>query len=159
MAGRPAATEHIVPPNLVLDRDEIVEELENANHRSIVEETRQDINGWLARHGLIHNTCTCPNCNHPCRLIARADINDGKRWSCRDCRFTKSIRADSFFENSHLSLTEILDFIYFWSRKVPLTYIMEETGIENWHTAVDWANFIRDICGLWYVLQNFEWQN
>ena len=151
MAGRPQAPEHIVLPNLVLDRDQLVDELENTNHRSLVEETRVDIIGWLARHGLLHNTYNCPNCHVQCRLQSRPDNIDGKRWICRNCNFTKTLRADSFFENSHLRLTEILDFIYFWSRKVSLTYIMEETGIEDWHTAVDWANFIRDICGLWYL--------
>ena len=154
--GRPQAPDHIVNPNLVLDRDELVENLENITHRSLVEETQTDII-VVTRHGLIHNSFNCPNCNSLCRLNSWNETNAGKIWRCRgqNCNFTKSIRADSFFDNSHLSLTEIVDFIYFWSKKLSLSYIMEETGIEEWHIAVDWANFIRDICGFWYVL-NFH---
>ena len=150
--GRPPASDHIVNPNLVLHRDELVENFENITHRSLVEDTQGDMLQWLARHGLIHNNYNCLNCNVPCRLNSCHHLNDGKQWRCPNCNFAKSIRADSFFDNSHLSFTQIVDFIYFWSKKLSLGHIMEETGIDNWNTSVDWANFIRDICGDWYDL-------
>ena len=153
--GRPAAATYFVEPNQVLNRDQVVEELETVTHRELVEETQNDdIFAWLARFGLIRNEVNCPHCNIPCRITARYRLNDGKQWTCpsQNCNYSKSIRADSFFEDAHLSLRQLVDFVYFWSRKMPLTYIKEETGIVSWTTAVDWANFIRDVCGLWYVL-------
>ena len=152
--GRPPAPAFIINPALVLTLDQSLQELENITHRTLVEQTREDIIEWLARHGLIHNEIMCPNCNVPCRLRVKNQAVDGKRWTCQspNCNFSKSIRADSFFDNSHLSFTQIVDIIYLWSKKLSLTYIMEETGIEDWGTAVDWANFIRDICGFWYLM-------
>ena len=43
---------------------------------------------------------------------------------------------------------QILDFIYFWSRKQQLLDIREEVNI-GCDRAVEWANYIRDVCGLW----------
>ena len=137
--GRPPSGTSIVNPNSVLNSDQVLEELENATHRNIVEEPQAYIIEWLARYGLIHNELTCPNCNIPYRVTARYRNNDGKIWHCPslNCNFTKSIRADSCFEDAHLSLRQLVDFIYFWSRKISLTYIKEETEIESWAAAVD----------------------
>lgn len=60
------------------------------------------------------------------------------------------LKEEFFFEGSHLTLTQLIDFIYFWSKRMYLKDIKDEVGINSWTTAVDWANFIRDVCGLWY---------
>ena len=129
-AGRSPAPDHIVDANLVLNRDQAHNELANISHRELVVQTQENIIEWLARHGLLHNQYMCPNCNVFCRLGARNDRIDSKRWICRSCNFTKSIRADSFFEDSKLTLNQIIDFIYFWSKKLLLSYVMEETGMK-----------------------------
>lgn len=41
---------------------------------------------------------------------------------------------------------QIFDFISFWSRKLPFIDIREVEIGSN--AAVDWANYIRDVCGL-----------
>ena len=48
-SGRPPAWTSIVNPNSVLNSDQLLEELENATHRNIVEETQADIIEWLVR--------------------------------------------------------------------------------------------------------------
>ena len=93
--------------NLILDCEQLVENLQNITHRFLVDETRADIIEWLARHGFIHNCFNCPNCKSLCRLNSWNRTKDKKIWRCRsqNCNFTKSIRADSLFEKSHLILT------------------------------------------------------
>ena len=53
--GRPPAPAFIINPALVLTLDQSLQELENITHRTLVEQTRENIIEWLARHGLIHN--------------------------------------------------------------------------------------------------------
>ena len=53
-----------------------------------------------------------------------------------------------FFSESKLTLQQILEIIYHWSNEHKQSEMMRETGIGP-HAAVEWFNFIRDICGLW----------
>ena len=94
----------------------------------------------------------CPNCHNLCRYIQSSNFNDEKEWRCRDCNVKKSFRIGSFFESSHLTFYQIIDFLYFWSRKLLVKDISEEVNVAT-HMAVEWANIIRDICGLWCIDQ------
>lgn len=51
-------------------------------------------------------------------------------------------------QGSHMSLQDLVQFIYHWSTDQSQTQTMTEIDISR-HTAVDWCNFIHDICGLW----------
>ena len=50
----------------------------------------------------------------------RADISDGCRWRCPDCRTAVSIRKGSFFEKSKLTLQKWLLLMHWWSRQYPV---------------------------------------
>ena len=129
--------------------DELIGRLTDITHRDPVRQSDNNIINWLVQHGLLRNTRDCDMCNQLCRINATtAHGADGLEWRCQNCNFRKSIRDKSFFEGSHLNLIQILDFIYFWSRKQQLMDIREEVNI-GWETSVEWGNYIRDVCGLW----------
>jgi hypothetical protein len=46
------------------------------------------------------------------------DLTDGYRWKCKTCSRVTSIRNDSFFSGSHLSLQQILLIIYGWAKDI-----------------------------------------
>lgn len=72
---------------------------------------------------------------HPCRW----------RCSTHHCRRSTSIRADSWFSRSHLSLEKILELTYYWSEELPLRVAVRWSGVSS-KTVVDWYNFCRDVC-------------
>ena len=100
---------------------------------------------WSAERGLIANVSHCNNCNIDRSLRARAVASDGYWWKCPRCSSTKRIREDSFFERSKLTIRTILMVIYFWCFDLPQKDTIQELSISG-PTAVDWQNFIRDIC-------------
>ena len=56
-----------------------------------------------------------------------------------------SIRKGSWFENSNLSLEEVLKLTYWWCRDVKQEKICHELNIAS-HTAVDRDSFCRETC-------------
>src|SRR5213082_4093946 len=81
---------------------------------------------WLATYGLLCNSRMCYRCrgNIPCLLSRRDRLVDGYIWRCPRCRADISIRLDSFFTKSHLSLITLLEFLYHWSEDNSQTKIM-----------------------------------
>ena len=146
MAGRPHARQtkvtHVNDVNVIMDMD--------INHRylCILTEDNGATIDFLASHRLLANSFNCDRCNGLCSLIAYAQGSDGIRWKCRPCNFAKSIRTNSFFQGSHLSLPRILDLMYFWSVESPNSIFENEVGA-NKNTVMDWANFMCDICCNW----------
>ena len=61
------------------------------------------------------------------------------------CRAAKSIRADSWFQGSHLSLETILEITYLWTEDLPYKTIIKWCDI-SCKTAVDWCHFCREVC-------------
>lgn len=147
--GRPASPTFITDHANILPLDEVFGELENITHRQLVEQMHDNPLEWFAKYGLISNRVRCPECQTFCHLMNSNERGDGKIWRCEEGHYKQSIRKDSFFEGSHLTLVQLIDFIYFWSKRMFLKDIKEEVDISSWTTAVDWANFIRDVCGLW----------
>jgi len=101
--GRPRANEvlvqpvDVIPPNLMVQnmkfRDLVVQAgLYEADSTTSIQ--------WLATHGLLSNTRTCPVCpgNVRCRIMRRADaVNDRREWRCPNFlvfHFKKSLRAN-----------------------------------------------------------------
>lgn len=124
---------------------------QSINHRSLMALTsdlRTTVN-CLAEYRLISNSFNCDHCDEPCRFTSYTQSPDGLRWKCRDCNFVKTLRHGSFFSKSHLSLSQLLDFIYFWSQDTDLKMISQEARCNYEHTAIDWSNFLREICTVW----------
>ncbi len=75
---------------------------------------------------------------------------DGYIWRCprTGCRKKQSIRRQSFFTRSHLSLQTWIKLIYFWATDLPVTKVslhLDEKECST-KTAIDVYNFLREVC-------------
>lgn len=107
--------------------------------------------GWLVDEKLIANSRKCGHCNEMMKLVIANDRSDGFEWECRGQingkrhRVEMSIRKDSWFEKSNLTLVEIVKLKYWWCRGVSQEEIRHEVNMSE-HTAVDWDSFCRKTC-------------
>ena len=120
MAGRPTSPAEIVNPAAVMTLAMI--QSERWSSLDLGAEINQEhvVIQWCARRRLLCNCSTCGSCNLPMHLTNYAQNVDGKRWKCRACNTTRSIRYQSFFSRSHLSLRQIIVFLYCWCPDLPL---------------------------------------
>lgn len=96
--------------------------------------------------GLLRTSMNCEVCGNI--MIERKKNNsDGISYACkrRTCRCEKTIRADSFFENSRLTLCECMLFLHLWSKNYPEKLICEEFTFSN-KTVIDWSRYCRELC-------------
>lgn len=115
-------------------------------------ETVDSSRDFLMNRGVIHAARRCPDRN--CRRNMKMEKSDhlaGYIWRCGSCRKNRSLLSGSFFENSHLTLQQIVAVIYLWAYDCTNEQIREFTDISD-PTVVDYASFMRDICS-WKLLQ------
>jgi len=139
MAGRPRAPTFIVPPNDVLTPAEVAADRWRLGPLYQQLGTTNQCLQWVAKRRLFHNVVMCSNCNVPASLVKREEHIDGCRWQCRHCGFTKAIRADSFFERSHLPIANIVIAMYCWSCDMPQQIICHEADIAL--RCTNWCSF------------------
>ena len=98
----------------------------------------------------------CPHCSKgDLRLDADKSFSiDGFCWRCpkKNCRKKISIRKDSWFMKSHLTIPQIVKLTYFWVYKYPQELVIHELKLGSDHTIVDWYNFAREVCA--EILEN-----
>jgi transposase-like protein len=142
----PAASVQIVEPQFILNAAVIANE--NWNLYNLHFDGELAILEWLAKRRLIRNSSLCPTCQIQMSFIKRNDIIDKWRWQCRLCKASASVRKNSFFSHSHLSLRQIIIITYCWAMDFPQNIIAHEAeiGQGSTHTMVDWASFCREIC-------------
>ena len=103
------------------------------------------------RHKLLPSERLCLTCGKKMNLITDSKVSDGKRWYCRVRKGPHShehrltIRTDTFFSKSIMTLEEILQFIYLWVHGNSQDTIAHELGTRS-NTDVDWASFCREMC-------------
>jgi hypothetical protein len=69
---------------------------------------------WLQNVGLLKREMICDLCNKPMKLQEGADVH----WNCTLCSVKKSVRSNSVFFRSNLSLKQLILLIYhFWNKK------------------------------------------
>ncbi len=107
---------------------------------------------WCMNNNLLAKKQWCPECRTEMKLKSTKDRGDGWMWLCRrrvglgkEHRVETSIRKGSVFEDSKLSLSEILQFIYWWCLDVPQNHIRQQTGFSK-HTTCSWHMKCREIC-------------
>lgn len=82
--------------------------------------TKHIIN-WLKEMGMIASQMECLLCGNEMEMTASNDRSDGCKWQCRKTingkrhKVEQSIRKRSWFDNSNMTLVEILKFTYWWS--------------------------------------------
>lgn len=102
---------------------------------------------FLARAGLIENTCFC-SCGKTCRLIRKTKAIDDYKWSCPKCTITKSIRYNSIFYHHRMSLTDTVLIIYHWALDHEITEMEAESCLSRPSLNV-FIDYIRDVCRKW----------
>lgn len=91
------------------------------------------------------------------RMVLRKDVHcvDGFKWHCREpyserkhktkaCNYSESLRKNTFFEKSKLTLFTVCAFVNLWALNASLSLIVVQLGISP-NTAVDWASFCRQV--------------
>lgn len=109
---------------------------------------------WLAKRRLLHNMALCEICNNPATFNHYDNGIDKFRWKCSGCNWTQSVRHNSYFSKSHVSLQKLIQLTYFWALDMPMHIIEDELELSS-HTIIDWCNFNRDLCCEW-VNANFQ---
>ena len=61
-----------------------------------------------------------------------------------------SLRHDSYFSNSKLSLEKIIHLIHLWISKTPVCKAVNELAITK-IIVVDWYNFNREVCAQYFI--------
>ena len=87
--------------------------------------------------------CRCPNT--PMVERPRDNVSDGVSWYCPQCYTKKSIRKDSFFDKSRLTLQKWMTLLYMWVRQYPVTDACEEAEVGE-RTAIDIYQWLREVC-------------
>ena len=106
---------------------------------------------WLRRRGLIGDFSDedCGKCGTGrMKLVKDSSYSkDGHCWRCsnRKCNSKVSIRRGSWFEKSHLLISQVLLLTYFWVYECNQKYVMHECAIAQ-HTIVDCFYFCREVC-------------
>ena len=105
---------------------------------------------WLKEEGLITSSRICTMCGSEMNWVQRGDRSDGYIWECKSHidgkghRCEKSISEGSWFENSNLTIEEVLKFTYWWCQDLKQWQIKQQLGLGS-HTAVDWDMFCREV--------------
>eukprot|EP00112_Aurelia_sp_Birch-Aquarium-sp1_P014725 Seg3191.4 transcript_id=Seg3191.4/GoldUCD/mRNA.D3Y31 product="putative transposase-like protein" pseudo=true protein_id=Seg3191.4/GoldUCD/D3Y31 len=111
----------------------------------------EELRKWLMELNLIGDYSGPCNICFKGSMFLRKDSSfskDGLCWRCSNkaCGKKMSIRTDSWFSKSHLSLEKIIKLTYYWVYKYPEELVRHELSIASNHTTVDWYNFAREVC-------------
>lgn len=93
----------------------------------------------------------CPRCGKEMKEVECKDRSDRKKWQCqaqvngKRHKVEASVRADRCFEKSNLTLAEMVQITYWWTRDVLQTEMRHEMQLST-NTGVDWYNYCREIC-------------
>lgn len=110
----------------------------------------------LMEFGMLPKTYPCEKCGTDMTLKVDNSAIDKYKWRCRNyihwkgkksrrCEYSASLRKDTFFHRSHLTLGQITKFICCWVDNMPLTVIKKQTRIIGQATLVDFGNFCREV--------------
>lgn len=108
-----------------------------------------EIVNWAMNHGLIARSVSCKFCRRDLQLCPRKDVQDKLQWICRGHGhlFRRSVRNQSWFSGSNLSIADILKLTFLWINKCSNDFICNELEMSA-RTVVDWRNFCREVCVL-----------
>ena len=148
-----------IPPNAIVIFDELPWSAFKINLLAMVM-TKLDLFKYLVELGFLNNSeVKCLKCNSKKHLsiVSNSSKSDSAVYQCnnkipvdgsllktKNCRSSRGIRSHSWFARSHLQISEILLFTYYWWHECKLKFIEEEMQIGH-QTVIDWANFCREV--------------
>ncbi|KAL5502706.1 hypothetical protein EMCRGX_G009521 [Ephydatia muelleri] len=100
---------------------------------------------------LLPSSKTC-SCGRAMNVVKRKSSLEERGWRCprKRCLKEVALRKETFFDGSHLEILQVLRLLQQWSTKTPLGKAQDEVQVAS-ATAVDWYNFIRDICIQYFI--------
>ena len=109
---------------------------------------------WCKEHNLLASSVKYPRagCSNALSWTVRSSSRDGYEWRCskRGCNGMASIRQNSWFSGSKLSIEKILALTYAWAHKFSASQAVHETSLDDETTStemvVDWYNYCREVC-------------
>ena len=109
---------------------------------------------WCKEHNLLASSFPCPNstCCNTLRWTRRSSSRDGYEWRCskKNCNGMASIRQNSWFSGSKLSIEKILALKYAWANNFTTSQAVHETSLgdeqTSTETVVDWYHYCREVC-------------
>ena len=109
---------------------------------------------WCKEHNLLASSVKCPRtgCSNALSWTRRASSRDGYEWrySKRGCDGMASMRRNSWFSGSKLSIEKALALTYAWAHKFSNTQAVHECSLDeettSAETVVDWYNYCREVC-------------
>ena len=84
-------------------------------------------------------------CGTAMQISPRADVSDGCRFRCPDCKKCISIRDESFFSKSRMPLQKWVVLMYWWARNYPVTDAAEEAEVTE-ASACAMYQWLREVC-------------
>jgi transposase-like protein len=122
-----------------------LEDLTNPYNRYILLMSDQSsLIEWLQINHLIKDSVVCDKCQQPCKLTSRSRTIDQYNWRCVN-RHERSLRSNSIFDNSHLHLQDILNFVFNYAERNSLFQCSQYSGMDYKKTAVNWGRSIREM--------------
>jgi transposase-like protein len=85
------------------------------------------------------------------KLVQRPNKSDGYEWQCRrrradqDHHVVRSLRKGTWFEDSKLTLEELVLLTYFWVEEYAQINVKKELEMSP-NTILDWYSFCREVC-------------
>ena len=131
--------------------DVCIEDLNNLHtFILLLNSTDENLLQWLRHHGILAIEMICENCGFDMKLCNRKGKPFNKTWRCKNNRNHElSILRYSFFEGGHHPVQDYLVFIFGLISKMPLYKSSQLSGLAYGNTAVDWANFCREVLMEW----------
>ncbi|XP_068205270.1 uncharacterized protein [Palaemon carinicauda] len=120
----------------------------------LVEDPTPAIN-WMKQQKLLRAELKCPHCSILMKWTKRSSIQDKYVWKCqvKECskyKHYESIRKDSFFYRSKLSLQKWIEGIFYWCQELSVLQTVQLLNVSK-VTVIDMFSFFREIC-----LKHFE---
>ena len=106
---------------------------------------------FLRHMKLLANSWMC--CQRPCSIVRDVSLQDKEIFQCKRFRKRYSIRTNSFFQKSKLSLQILLTIIFWFSNGCSVNECEKLLGNSvTTKTIIQWFNYCRDICTTWLAL-------
>jgi len=107
------------------------------------------LHSFLRLHKVLfnfHASCHCCDSGH-ITLCQDRSASDGQIWQCsnKKCFVKIPLRKHSFFSGSHLSVSQIVKLINYWTYQYPQIIVLHEPELSK-KTVIDFYNFCREVC-------------
>ncbi|GBL81146.1 hypothetical protein AVEN_83196-1 [Araneus ventricosus] len=111
--------------------------------------SKKEGNEWCMGMDMIAKEYVCPTCGEK-MILTENNCSDGYAWVCRkfgvnEHHIKRTVRKGSWFEESKLTIPEVLILTYLWVKKTPNEWIVDEMNVPE-PTVVDWKSVYRKVC-------------